>query len=201
MKRQFYNAKVDSEFEKVVESKDKEDMEEFNHYCHMYNHLGELGYQDENATEYDKTATFFRRMLHVLFLLTVPMNIPFSWVFPLLSSLSYVVFKQPAKNNRAPNMVQAIFSEECTNIGLIVMLVFSGKLMRLVILFAVCIWSLMHATDLARHRLSYAPDTPGLASLKDFFDQVAYSKVELLSIKANIEWIIAFLALPACFVR
>ena len=97
MKRSFYNTKVDPDFEKTVESKDKADMEDFNKYCHLFNHLGELGYADESS-DYDRMTLLCRRLLHLVYLLLLPMNLPFAWALPLLSSLSYVLFKQPKLN-------------------------------------------------------------------------------------------------------
>lgn len=173
-------------------------MEEFNKYCHLFNHLGEVGFVDESS-EYDQTFILCRRLFHLGYLLLVPMNLPFAWCLPFLSSLSLALFKKP--RTRQGSIVTVLFSEEFTNVGLIIMILFSGKLMKWILQLALCIWSLMHVADLARWRLSNAPDTPVLVSLKGFFDQVAYSKVELCLIKANIEWAVAILSVPAVFVR
>ena len=131
-----------------------------------------------------------KRWCHTLYLLLLPMGIPYSWSLPFFASLMALCFKRDSKQYR-------LLSEEVTNIALVGVQGMCGPLMKIILQITLGLWSLLHATDLARARLSTDPQTPGLVILSPYLDQIAYSKVELVQLKANIEMLIAIIAIPA----
>jgi hypothetical protein len=45
MKRKFYCENIDKDFQKIVETKNQEEMKEFQEFCQYFNALGVIGYQ------------------------------------------------------------------------------------------------------------------------------------------------------------
>ena len=170
LKRQFYSREVDKDFEKTMMIGDEEEIKAFNAYCAEHNSLGEIGYLPQNS---DMILVNCKRWCHTLYLLLLPMGIPFSWVLPFFASLLALCFKRNGKHYR-------LLSEEVTNIALVGVQGMCGPLMKFVIQLTLGLWSLLHATDLARARLDTDPQTPGLIIFAPYLDQIAYSKVELV---------------------
>lgn len=90
------------------------------------------------------------RWCHTVYLMLLPMGIPYSWLLPFMASLIALFFRKKNKHYR-------LLSEEVTNIALVGIQGMSGPFMKIVLQMTIGIWSLLHATDLARARLSVDP--------------------------------------------
>ena len=108
--------------------------------------------------------------MHLIYFLLLPMNIPFTWMLPLLTSSLNLIL---GKKKSAEEAMVTYFSEETTNLGLVIMLAFSGKYIAFSLKVCLGLWSLMHVADIIREN-----------SNEDFVlrptaDAIVYSKVEL----------------------
>jgi len=141
-------------------------------------------------------ATVIKRTLYVLYLLSKPLGVPYSWVFFLLAALCNLLqrFGFIGDDNAAKSqaIMHSLLDEDVLNLFLMVFLVCSGNIMQSAIHVCLFIWALMHASD-----ITYGQDT----LLSPVMDWVHHSKVELNQIKCNVEVLICFCAFPSVFVR
>lgn len=150
MKRDFYQKHIDFKFNEIVNTGlDEEGMKHFNHYCHFYNSLGIVGYEDNY--QQPGQLVFERRLLYLVYMITYPLSMPFSWSLVLAACVISIILPNPRQKNQ--NMVMNIFEEESMNISLIIFMAPSGPIMRVLINICLMMWAMQHVTLLAFNQL------------------------------------------------
>jgi hypothetical protein len=165
LKRGFYTTKVDTEFEKTLGNASEDELKEFNKYCTLFSGLGSLGFARER-----KWFEVMFKYMHLAYFLLLPMNIPYTWLIPALISIMNMILGDKKTSDGA---VSTFFSEETTNLGLVGMLLFSGKNMAFLLKLCLGLWSLMHVADIVKE------NTSDDFALSQVADTIVYSKVEL----------------------
>jgi len=174
---------------------DDDQLKKFNQYCHFYNCLGIVGFEDT----YDVPGQYltFRRCLYLLYLVLYPLNIPFSWAFVLLASITSIALSNPRSTKQS--LLMNLFEEESMNLCLVFFLGPSGRWMRVLVNICLSLWAIQHANMLAYRRLQHDPETIGLAALTPIIQTIHCHKVEMNVAKNALELLIGFLAAPSVY--
>lgn len=160
--------------------------------------MGELGFPTLTNEEQSSVLNT-KRMIYCLYLLFLPMNIPYCWsLFLLAATLSFLERNNIIGNSPglATGMLGSFVEEECMNIFLMVFLIPSGWMLKIVIHVCLCIWALVHVSMLADCQLRSDPNTIGLSALKPIIDYIVHSKVEFITLKNQIEILIGLSCAP-----
>lgn len=199
MKRKFYCENIDKEFTSVVETKNQEEMKEFQQYCQYFNALGAIGYQVPSKDSSVFTET--KQYMYLFYLMLYPMNVPYSWsLFFIAAAISFAQRNQwieKGKGGGGVNIIHSFLEEECINLFLMVFLVPSGSGMRIIIHICLSIWALLHVCDMFERMLMSNPNTIGISALRPIIHYVYVSKFEFLMIKNIIEIFIGIIC-PFC---
>lgn len=138
LKRDFYNKHINQKFNEIVNNGlDEEGMKKFNRYCHLYNSMGIVGFEENY--EVPGQMVFFRRLLYLVYFITYPLNIPYVWAFVLAACIFSLMQPNPRQKS---TVVMNIFEEESMNISLIVFMAPSGPYMRILINTCLMMWAL-----------------------------------------------------------
>lgn len=172
-------------------------MKNFNRYCHYYNSLGVVGYEEN--FDLPGQMVFERRLLYLLYFITYPLNIPYSWALVFLACVVSIILPNPRQKNQ--NLVMNVFEEESMNLSLVIFMAPSGPIMRVFINVCLMMWALQHVSILAFNRLRKDPDTVGLSILSPIIHLIYYNKVELNFIKNGCEILLGFVSVPFVFLN
>lgn len=197
MKRKFYCENIDKDFAKIVETKNQEEMKEFQEYCQYFNALGAIGYQPPSWEPSVFTET--KQYMYLFYLMLYPMNVPYSWsLFFVAAMISFAQRNQWIEKGKGNvNIIHSFLEEECINLFLMVFLIPSGNTMRLLVHVCLSLWALIHVCDMFERTLQANPNALGISALKPIIHYVYVSKYDFLMYKNFVEIFIAIIC-PFC---
>ena len=136
MKRAYYGSQVDKEFEQNFEFENETKRSEYFEYCSLYSGFG--------TTSRKSSARRFKQIFYFLFLLALPLRIPYTPVFFLVAAVFSIFEKKMVYGNTAGNLLTRVFTdEEPMNLALLLMLLFSSPFVKMILYICLLIWAFL----------------------------------------------------------
>ena len=139
LKRAYYNVQVEKDFESTFEFDGVESRNDYFEYCALYSSFG--------RTDLNSWARRYKQRFYLLFLLALPLNIPYTYLLFLVAAFLSLFEKRSAYQSgrlSIGGLITRIFTdEEPMNLALLLMLLFASPLIRLLLVGCLMIWAFM----------------------------------------------------------
>ena len=169
----------------------------FFNYFRFFSNLGSLSSFEDTKEQENDIKHKMKQWLYLLFLLALPMPSLYSYLS--LISLFAILFSITSRFGSQWTWTKLFLEEESMNLGLILMMPFSGQIIRCLLLGCLASWALLECCHWGAQVLLKDPNTIGIALLKIPIEIGILYRVEVVQFKNHIEVFVGLISVLLVF--
>lgn len=195
IKRAYYTTEVDKDFDTYYHFNNDEERKQYLEYCTMHNSFRNINRKSG--------ARRMKQIFYFLFLLALPLRIPFTPLLFLAAAIFSVFEKKSLFGTGLSEslITRAFTDEEPMNMALLLMFLFSSPWVQGVLYACLLIWAFLMWCEWGQEMLDDSGTTYiyGLPAMKPVIEFGIIFRVELAKVKSHFEVVLAFASIYMVF--
>lgn len=145
----------------------------------------------------------YKQIFYFLFLLALPLRIPFTPMFFVIATICSIFEKKSAYGGAGSLLARIFTDEEPMNLALLLVMLFSGPIIKVLLYLCLLIWSFLMWCEWGQELLDQSRENGtkiyGLPAMQPVIEFGMLFRVEFGLVKSHVEIFIGFLSVYLLF--